>query len=151
MKFQTIVVEVKSIVKMEEKASIVNLRVLQPVKKFVKDDGERKLVESKEVAMHLSEFKGMFAANPETAALEPIDDDDLMKAFAIHRMAIKGATLSINKEEVTAPQVDDKGNEVEGSSELVKFGETTYDVKFTKQGLQIVSMAIEKQIAALLG
>lgn len=135
MKTTTTIVKVKNMVNVEAEINytMVNIVLAKPVKKFVKnDDGDMELVASKEMGLRMSQFQEMLITCDELTPFIPFDekptaDKDMMAIYHDVNSMLVGATLVVNKEEVTEPVLDDEGKET-GETRLAKFGETTYQL-----------------------
>lgn len=135
MKTTTTIVKVKNMVNVEAEINytMVNIVLAKPVKKFVKnEDGDMELVASKEMGLRMSQFQEMLITCDELTPFIPFDekptaDKDMMAIYHDINSMIVGATLVVNKEEVTEPVLDDEGKET-GETRLAKFGETTYQL-----------------------
>lgn len=155
MKTTVRIVEVRNFQQVEGKdftTTLVNIKVDSPVPTFKKDeDGEKKLVNSKELCIRLSEFKDILVLDQSLALLEEAKGEKLEDVFKFHCLLLKGAKLVISKEDVMEKPTDDEGNVIEGAEEvLVGFGETKFQLELTQQAKDFLAKLLDKQLERMM-
>ena len=139
---------------------LVNINLVDPIEQFkVNEDGDKELKAIKQLTVRMSEFTRLLVLD-EALALVPeksvVDEEGRLNEqeklsirYEDQLRLLKGATISIDREEIKEDVLDDDGNPVKDDDgkvqkELVGFGET----KFTK--LELTSIA-KKLCEKLIG
>ena len=127
-------------------ASIVNINTVEPVLQGKKnDDGEKEIVQIRQLAMRMSDFERILVLDQHLPLLDVPQLTDEQKKLSMreqfelqykeHIKVLKGAKLTIEREEIKAPKMtqDENGNEVaeldkDGNEVMILagFGDTKY-------------------------
>lgn len=129
---------------------IVNINLVEKLPQFkMNEDGEKELVEVRQLSMREGDFDRLLVVNDYLAAIpkEVVEEekkDSLTRnqrleiEYKQHIDLLRGATITLEREEIKQDKVDDEGNVVKDSEgntvrTLVGFGETTIkDVSLNK-------------------
>ena len=140
---------------------LVNFNLIDPMEQFkVNDDGEKELKSVRQLTIRMSEFTRLLVLDDCLALVpeKPLSDEEnnlkdnekLAIRFADHLRILKGATITVDREEVKEDVLDDDGKPVtddEGKvkKNLVGFGET----KFTKLELTPIAKKLCEKLIGL--
>lgn len=137
---------------------LVNLNLLDTLKQFkVTEDGDKELKEVRQLTIRMSEFTRLLVLDDYLALVpEKVLNEDEQKLSNKEQLALrfrdqcrllKGAEITLEREEINEPELDDDGKPVEKDGKpvqnLVGFGATEFtSVKLTPIATKVAEKLI---------